>query len=153
MKGLILALAVFVTALLPGPAAAHEYEIGSVKIVHPWARATAGGSPNGAVYMTLSVAGSEADRLLAVSTPAAKRAQLHRTIMDDGVMKMRPVDAVEIAPGPPTVMQPGGLHVMLMGLAAPLEEGDLLPLTLTFEHAGTIEVEAIVLSAGAMSPE
>jgi len=153
MKGLILALAVSLTALLSGAAAAHEYEIGSVKIVHPWARATAGGSLNGAVYMTLSVASSEPDRLLAVSTPAAKHAQLHKTIMDSGVMKMRPVDVVKIVPGSPTVMQPGGLHVMLMGLAAPLTEGDLLPLTLTFEHAGTIEVEAIVLSVDAMSPE
>ncbi len=56
-------------------------------------------------------------------------------------MKMRPVEAIEIAPGEPAVLQPGGLHIMLMGLAAPLETGKPFPMTLVFENAGSVDVE------------
>jgi len=144
MKSLITAIAVLLTVFLAGSVAAHEYEIGAVKIVHPWARATAESSPNGAAYMKLSVAGAEADRLLAVATPVAKRAELHKSFMDDGVMKMRAVEGVEIVPGTLTALQPGGLHIMLMGLTAPLKEGDTFPMTLTFERAGTNDIEVVV---------
>jgi len=152
MKRCILVLAVALAGLLAWPAAAHDYQVGAVTITHPWARASAGASPNGAAYMTLSVDGTEPDRLLAVATPIAKHAQLHNNVMDDGVMKMRPVEAIEIAPGTPTVLEPSGLHIMLMGLAAPLEEGTTVTMTLTFERAGSIEVEFVVQEVGAMQP-
>ena len=67
-------------------------------------------------------------------------------------MKMRPVEAIEVHPGTPTVLKPGGLHVMLMGLAAPLKKGQRVPLTLTFEKAGSIEVEAMVQGVASMQP-
>jgi copper(I)-binding protein len=66
---------------------------------------------------------------------------------------MRPVEAIEVTPGAPIVLQPGGLHVMLIGLKAPLKEGERFPLTLTFERAGTIEVEVVVEKLGAMGPD
>jgi len=129
---------------------AHDYKLGDLTIEHPWARASIGQVPNGAAYLTIVNAGQETDRLLAVESDVAKHVALHTHLMEDGVMKMRPVDAIEVAPGAPTVLQPGGLHVMLMGLTAPLVEGELFPLTLTFERAGKVEIEVIVQEAAPM---
>ena len=69
------------------------------------------------------------------------------------VIKMRPVSAIEVAPGEPTVLQPGGLHIMLTGLKAPLVEGSLVTLTLEFEKAGAVEVLVIVQEPAAMVPD
>lgn len=66
------------------------------------------------------------------------------------MMKMQPVKAVEVSPGKPTVMKPGGLHVMLMGLKSPLKEGTVFPLILTFEKVGVIEVRVMVMKVGSM---
>jgi periplasmic copper chaperone A len=151
MKRLI-AAALLLTAGIAFPSYAHEYKLGDLRIGHPWARATPGHSPNGAAYLTLSTEGAQSDRLTSVATPVAAKAELHTHLMEGNVMKMRPVEAIEIAPGAPIVLQPGGLHVMLMGLKAPLKEGDRFPLTLTFEHAGNIEVEVVVEKPGAMEP-
>lgn len=124
-----------------------------LQVHHPWARASLGAHQTGAAYLALVNFGESADRLIAVSTPAAKRAELHGHSMDDqGVMKMRPVEAIEVAPKSETHLQPGGLHVMLMGLAAPLKEGDAFPMTLRFEKAGEIEVTVAVLAPAAMGP-
>jgi len=152
MKISIYAAALVIAGLTATPTFAHDYELGKLRVIHPWARATAGHVPNGAVYMTLSIAGAKADRLIAVSTPVAKRATLHTHLMDKGIMKMRPVKAIEVAPGSPTLLKPGGLHIMLMGLKAPLKEGQLIPLRLTFERAGTLDIEALVQKPGAMAP-
>lgn len=133
------------------PAAAHEYTFGELTITHPWARATAGTVKTGAVFMTIDNHGAEADRLLSVSTSSATTAELHTHMMDsNGVMKMRQVDGVELAPGSETKLAPGGLHVMLMGLAAPLLEDSVFPMTLRFERAGEITVDIVVESVAAM---
>ena len=133
-------------------AAAGDYQLGTLTIEQPWARASIGQAKTGAAYLTLNNGGDGIDRLLSVATPAAKHAALHTHLMEAGIMKMRPVEAIEVAPGAPTVLAPGGLHVMLMGLAAPLVEGESFTLTLTFEHAGAIEVEVRVQGIGAMEP-
>ena len=65
------------------------------------------------------------------------------------IAKMRPVDSVAIAPGTPVVFQPGGYHVMIMGLKGPLNEGDSFPLTLTFEKAGDVTVHVTVMKKAA----
>jgi copper(I)-binding protein len=70
--------------------------------------------------------------------------------MEDGVMKMRPVEAIEVAPGEPTVLGPGGLHIMMMGLKAPLVEGERFPVTLVFERAGEATVHVVVDKATSM---
>lgn len=139
----LLSLAALVT-LLALPAAAHEYKLGELTIEHPWARATIGQTKNGAAYVTLDNAGEAADHLIAVETEAAARAELHTHTTVDGVMKMRPVERVEVAPGSPSVLKPGGMHVMLFDLEAPLVEGDSFPMTLVFEKAGRVEVEVRV---------
>jgi len=149
---LIVLLALAGPASVVPPAAAHEYKLGSLLLDHPWARASIGAAKAGAAYLTITNHGAEADRLVAAATPVARDASLHTHLMEEGVMKMRPVEALEIAPGEPAVLQPGGLHIMLMGLTTPLVEGDSFPLTLTFEKAGSIEVEVKVEGATEMGP-
>lgn len=143
-------LAALLVATIALPAAAHDYPLGDLTIIHPWARASAGAAKNGAAYLDVVNNGAAPDRLVAVSTPAAAHAELHMHASENGIMKMRPVDGIEIAPGQHIVLQPGGFHVMLMGLAAPLVEGENFPLTLTFEKAGSIEVSVTIASVGTM---
>lgn len=133
-----------------GAAFAHDYDVGDLSIDHPWARASAGKAPNGAAYMTLSNAGDSADFLVKAASPVAKMVELHTVSDVDGVMQMRAVEKVQVAPGEPTVFQPGGLHIMLMGLEAPLVEGTSFPMTLTFQNAGDVDVQVKVESVGAM---
>lgn len=143
-------LAVLVAlALASVPAAAHDYSAGDLKIDHPWARATPGAITTGAVYLSVTATGSAPDRLVAAATPRAAKAELHTQMMDGDVMKMRALSAIEINPGEPAVLKPGSLHIMLVGLTAPLREKDRFPLTLTFEKAGKVDVDVLVESAGA----
>ena len=135
------------------PAAAIAAEPQAVSVASPWARATPGGTTIGAAYLEFSAAaGSSGDKLLGASSPAAGRIEIHTHEMADGVMKMRKVDAVPVAAGQSRKLQPGGDHLMLFDLTAPLKEGDILPLTLKFEKAGDVTVDATVQSVGAMAP-
>jgi periplasmic copper chaperone A len=148
--------AIAVTAVMFGLAGLAGAEptasIGAITIHEACARASMGQTGTSAVYMTLEASGGQGDRLVAVASPDAARAELHTSIVEDGVAKMRPLAAIEIAPGEPTVLEPGGPHVMLMGLGKKLAEGDTLPLSLTFEQAGTIELQVPVKGmGGAMS--
>jgi len=97
----------------------------------------------GAAYVSLMAHG-EADRLLGVSSPAAKMAALHKTVEADGVMKMEHVEALDIPADGMLEMKPGGYHIMLMGLTQPLKEGDEIEITLTFEKAGEVKLKAKV---------
>ena len=126
-------------------------KIGDLMIHDGWVRASIGRAPNSAAYMTLMTHGTETDKLIAVSTPTAETAELHTHLMENDIAKMRPVEAIEVAPGEPTVLEPGGLHVMLMGLKGTLEEGSELSLTLTFENAGDVTFDVPILGmSGAM---
>jgi len=136
-------------ALVTTAAAVEMPQIGKVTIHDPWARASIGTTGSSAIYMTLEIEGDEADRLVAAATPVAERAELHGHVMDQGVARMRPVSAVEVAPGAPTVLQPGGLHIMLTGLREKLAEGATLPLTVTFEKAGSAEIDVPILGIAA----
>jgi len=149
MRTLTLAALMMVAA---GGALAHGFKAGAIEIDHPWARATAPSAQNGAAYLVLNGTGRESDRLLSAATPIAEKAELHTHLMDNGVMKMRPVDAIEVTPGSPTALQPGGLHIMLFGLKQPLAKGKAFPLTLTFEKAGSVTVQVDVEGAGAGAP-
>jgi len=122
-----------------------------VEIKDAWARATPGKAENGAAYLTIE--SLVPDRLTGVSTPVAKKAGLHNMTMEGGVMKMRPLAEVEVPAGQPVTLKPGGTHIMLMGLNRQLKPGEHFPLTLSFEKAGTREVEVAVEKAGAMGPE
>ena len=131
-------------ALAVAAPAADTAKVGDIAIDQPWARASLGNAPNSAAYMILQNTGAVPDRLIGGSTPVATQVQLHTHVMEGGVAKMRPVDAIEVAPGQPTVLEPGGAHVMLQGLTQKLEEGTTMPLTLVFEHAGKVMLEVPV---------
>jgi hypothetical protein len=121
-----------------------------VKVTDAWARATPGGAQTGAVYMLLEASGD--DRLVAVSTPAAKEAQLHRMTMDNDVMKMRQVEGIDLLAGKAVTLKPGGYHIMLLGLAEPLREGQTFPLTLSFATAGQQSITVAVRNLSATGP-
>lgn len=116
-----------------------------ITVVDPWARATVAGQSGTAAYFTIVNAGG-ADRLLSVASPAAE-ASLHATTMADGVMRMRPVQAIEVPAAETIALQPGGMHVMLSGIHQPLESGATVALELEFEKSGDRRVEAAVRPA------
>ena len=109
------------------------------QIGHPWARASAGAAKNGAAYLTITGTGA-ADRLTGVESPVADKVEVHESFDDKGVMKMRPMPALPLEPGRTVAMAPGGYHIMMMGLKAPLKAGDAFPMTLRFEHAAPVTV-------------
>ncbi len=121
---------------------------GDIAVEGVWARASAGMARAGAAFMTIKNSG-ETDKLVAAKADVSKRVELHTHLHEDGVMKMRQVENIEAAKGM-TMLKPGGLHVMFMGLNAPFKAGTNFPLTLVFEKAGEIKVDVKVRKAGAM---
>ncbi len=111
-----------------------------------WSRATAPRQDVGAAYVTLR--SDTADRLLSVTTPVAREAQLHEMSMAGGVMRMREVPGIPLPAGQKVSLAPGGLHLMLVGLNAPLTVGQTFPLRLTFEHAPPKDVTVTVRTPG-----
>lgn len=146
--------AVFLMLLLAsaGVAAAHEFSARGVSVLHPWARATPGGATVGAAYLEIKAAKGVSDRLLGAKSPVASRAEIHTHITEGDVMRMRRVESLPLAAGQSHVLAPAGDHVMLFDLKRPLQEGELIKLTLIFEKAGEIEVEATVEPLGAKGP-
>ncbi len=129
-------------------ALAHDYHAGDIHIVHPWSRATPPAAQVGGGFLKLENKGEAADRLVSASSPVAGRVEIHSMEVTDGVMRMRPLaDGLEIKPGATVELAPGGYHLMLMELKQPLKEGERVPLTLTFEKAGSIDVELAVEAA------
>ena len=124
----------------------------TVKVEHAWARATPGGAQSAALYMTLVNKGAADDRLVSVATLVAGKAQMHSSTTENGVMRMRPVEALEVKAGTSTILKPGSYHVMLTELKAPLVAGQSFTVTLTFENAGKIDATATVEKAGATAP-
>ena len=130
-------------------ASAHDYALKSLKIDHPFARATPPGAKVAGVFVSVENTGSQSDRLLSVATPMAGVAELHEMRVDAGVMRMRDVAALEVRPGEKLQLKPSGYHVMLSELKQPLKVGDRFPLTLTFQNAGAVEVSVWVEEMGA----
>ncbi|MDP1690930.1 MAG: copper chaperone PCu(A)C [Burkholderiaceae bacterium] len=120
-------------------AAAHDYQLGPLTIDHPWARPTLPGQMVGGAYLGIRNGGVAGDRLLGASMAAAK-VEVHEMRMEGDVMRMREIGTLDLPAGKTLTLAPGGLHLMLMGLKAPLKIGDKLPLKLRFEKAGEIEV-------------
>lgn len=136
----------FVAALTStGLATAHEFEVGDLRIDHPYARPTIANLRNGTAYLTLENKGKSADKLVGLSSPVAQNVEMHTMSMENGVMKMREVPSIELKPGEKVTMRPGdGYHLMLMDLTQPLKAGDKFPMTLSFEKAGKKEVSVWV---------
>jgi len=140
--------------MLPfGHATAVEFKINSLVIESPWTRATPKGANIGGGYLDIKNNGTAPDRLLHGSVSVAKRFQIHSTTIEDGVAKMREVTAgIEIKPGETIKFEPGSSHLMFVNLVQPMHEGETVRGTLTFEHAGTIDIEYVVLGMGAKTP-
>ncbi len=139
----------FVSGLRLSGAAAQSPQ---VTVSGAWSRATPPHATTGVVYMTLTSAA--ADKLIGVSTPVARQAELHRSTDQGGMVRMRSVPGgLELPAGKAVSLKPGGYHIMLIGLKAPLQVGQSIPLRLTFTHAAPVDVEATVrpLSAGSGS--
>ena len=116
-----------------------------IAVEDAWARATVPGQSGSAAYFTIANQGG-ADRLLAVSSPSAD-ASLHSTSMDNGVMRMRPLQTLYVPAKSTVVLKPGRTHVMLMGLKQPLDAGATVELDLKFEKSGERRVAADVRPA------
>ncbi|MBT5413747.1 MAG: copper chaperone PCu(A)C [Rhodospirillaceae bacterium] len=134
-------------AVFHGSASAHDAD--GIQVLEAWAKASLAGTTNGAAYVTLSNRGAEDDRIVGAESPVAATAELHAHVTVDGVMKMRPLVAVDLPEDATAKMAPGGLHVMLIGLTEPLTEGATFPLTLILEHAGPVHAEVTVLAPNA----
>jgi copper(I)-binding protein len=122
-----------------------------VQVSNAWSRATPGGASTGAAYLTL--ASPAGDTLTGVSSPVSKTASVHEMAMDGPVMRMRQVPGLPLPPGQPVTLQPGGYHIMLEGLKAPLKQGQTLPLHLTFAKSPPVDVTATVAGIGASAPK
>ncbi|MEW9804817.1 copper chaperone PCu(A)C [Mesorhizobium marinum] len=143
------AAALVAAILIAAPAAAHEYKLGNLEIDHPWSRATLPGAKVAAGYLIVKNGGTEPDRLVAVGAEIAGKGEIHEMSMKDGVMIMRPVaGGIEIPAGGEIKLEPGSFHLMFMDLKAPAVAGEKFPGSLTFEKAGTVEVEFAVEKAG-----
>ena len=146
-------IAVFCAALAAPPAFAHDYTVGSLKIGHPWARATPKGASVGGGYMTITNSGAEPERLNGGSSAIAQGFELHEMKMEGGVMKMRPVaGGIEIKPGQTVTLDPGGYHIMFVGLKEQLKQGGRFKAALDFEKTGKVDVDFAVEGIGAKTP-
>ena len=121
---------------------------GAMVIDHAWSRPTTPNAKMGVVYFKLTNSGSSDDTLTGVSTPQASKATLHESTVVNGVSKMRAVAEVPVKAGGAVDFAPGGMHVMLEGLKAPLTAGTSFPLTLTFAKAGSVTATVTVSAQG-----
>jgi copper(I)-binding protein len=145
--------ACIVTGVLSSSAAAeHGFRKGDLDVRHPWTRATPPGATNAAGYLEIRNSGKEPDRLVGASTPNGERVELHMTVREGDVMKMREVQSFEVPAGQRLTLRPGGQHLMIVGLKKPLAVDARIPLTLRFERAGEIRVELRVQSADSRKP-
>ena len=117
---------------------------GNISIGDAWAMASSDASKPGAIMLTISNSGSDADNLLAVETPVAGMAQVHNSKMKADKMRMRRMKALEVPGGATVAFRHDGTHIMLMQLSGPLTPGQSFPVTLVFEKAGRIQVEVSV---------
>ncbi|WP_129672898.1 copper chaperone PCu(A)C [Candidatus Chloroploca sp. Khr17] len=95
-------------------------------------------------YMVIKNSGSEPDYLVAAAADIAETIELHNVLMENDVMRMRPVEKIEVPAGGEVELRPGGFHVMFIDVTRDVKEGESIPVTLTFERAGTVEVNAVV---------
>ena len=119
-----------------------------VTVTDAWTRATAPGAKIAAGYMTIRNAGKTPDKLVSASSPAAEKVEPHITVKEGDIFRMREVKGYDIPAGGSFELKPGGAHLMLINVRAPLKEGDKVPLTLRFERAGEVKT---VLQVGRLT--
>ncbi|SMQ85627.1 hypothetical protein SAMN06295905_2914 [Devosia lucknowensis] len=160
---LTLALATTLASLPPAIAqdasahAAHAetapVTVGAIEISGAFTRATLPNAPVAGGFLTLTNTGAEDDRLVSVDSPIAREGQIHEMAMQGDVMRMRQLaDGLVIPAGATVVLEPGGYHLMFMGLTGAIAEGDAVPVTLTFEKAGTVTLDLRAGATAAAAP-
>jgi copper(I)-binding protein len=146
---LALALVSLATAAL-----ANDYKLGALEIDQPWSRATPKGAKTAAGYVVVKNTGSTPDHLLGGSLAGGGKADVHQMTMDGGVMRMRALEGgLEIKPGETVELKPESFHLMFVDLKQPLAKGRSVKGTLTFEKAGTVDVEFAVKGMGATAAD
>ena len=153
MKLLAIVFAITATLQAVSLALAQGSSDTGIRVSDAWARATVKTARSAVAYLSVENSGATGDTLVAVSTPVAGHVALHTHISEGDIMRMSPVQLIEIGPRAKVRLEPGGLHLMLTQLKGPLAEGARFPLTLRFEKAGEVTVEVAVQSAGAMGKE
>lgn len=136
LKALIVAAALLAA---PSLVQAHQVKAGNLELIHPHIRASMGQSPTTAGYLTILNHGKTADRLLSVSCACAASVSVHEMKMTGSMASMKAVPSIEIPAGGKVTLAPGGLHLMVMGLKAPIKAGDLVEMVLTFDKAGAVK--------------
>ncbi|MEO8062795.1 MAG: TonB-dependent receptor [Pseudomonadota bacterium] len=134
-------LALLAAGIIVSPAGAHSFETGHLVIGHPWSPPIAAGRPVGVAYLSITNNGDSADTLTGASSPLAASVQMHQTTLSEGMARMRPLAELTIASRKTVKIEPGGIHLMLVGLNGPLLAGTTFPLTLVFRNAGSITVQ------------
>lgn len=128
-----------------GQLAAHDFRLGDLRIVHPFAAPTPPMAQVGAAYLDITNNGQQPARLVSARAHVAETVEIHDMRMEDGVMRMRKVNGLDLPSGETLKMRPGGgYHLMLIGLQQPLKVEDSFPVWLTFEGLGEIKVDVWV---------
>jgi copper(I)-binding protein len=122
-----------------------------VTIERAWSPETIPGRSNGVVYLDITNSSDEVIQLTSVSSENARKASLHESLLEDGVMKMRSLSSMTIPPGETVSLEPGGKHVMLMDLKSPFEVGNFHPLVLNFSKGQSHEVGVVVFPLSQLS--
>ena len=122
----------------------------ALEVKDVWARDTVGSTASAAVFMTIT--SDSADRLIGASTPAADKTDLMTMKVTGDAMAMAYLDAIDIPAHRTVTLDPAGLHVWLADLDGPLENGDSIPLDLTFEKAGERRVSVAIIGPSAAPP-
>jgi copper(I)-binding protein len=148
----VLTVALALSCLAASPARSQEVKAGDLVITQAWSRATPNGAKAGGGYLTIENKGSSPDKLLRGDADLAGAVQVHEMSIENGVMKMRPLEnGLTIEPGTTVKLAPGGYHLMLLDLKGP-KQGDRLAITLEFEKAGKVMVSLDVQGVGAPGP-
>ena len=117
----------------------------SISVVDPYVRLAPPNAPATGAFMVIKNNGDKDVKVLKADNPVSRVTELHTHLNEGGVMKMRPVPAIEVKAKGEAVLQPGGLHVMMIDLKAPMKEGDVVPITLTFDDGSSKQVDAKVV--------
>jgi copper(I)-binding protein len=146
-------VAILVLSLIGTAATAQETRVGELQISRSWMRATPPGSTVGAWYLEIVNNGEKSDRLVGGSVAVSTSIEIHETKINGGIARMRPIaEGIVLAPQSTTKLEPGGAHIMLVGLKQPLKQGQRVKGTLIFSNAGAVELDVPVESLGSAGP-
>ena len=153
MSAAVFAPTQFMSTAVAQTAPEQTYKLGPLTITAPWTRATPRGAQVAGGYVRITNTGTQADRLTGGTFDLSAKVEVHEMAMDGSIMRMRQLSGgLEIKPGETVELKPGGLHLMFMDLKSPVATGKPVKGRLTFEKAGSIDVEFAVAPIGAASP-